>query len=377
MYYHLFNPGHDEALAANDPNYNDTKVAQVLAADLSSLPAHWAAQGDVWTLPADWSEVEGIVPWGWNVAVARRLYRAGAPLRLLPSEEELAAIRWLSSRQRAVEWLPRLSSFRSCWCESMAEVEAAIREWGYVYIKAPWSSSGRGILRSDGRFTVSEAGRVRRWIAQQGAVVVEPAHRKLLDFAVEYRLGKEGASYEGLSVFATEGGRAYSGSLVAEEVYLRSLLPDVDGVIEEVRRALEGLAAGRYTGVVGVDMMVLENGDIHPLVEMNFRHTMGWVAVQLVKYLPAGKRGRYFLRPVALSPSPEPGFSSSAPFATSEVFCSPALGVSSSAPFATSALEFSSPNSFLPPASLLSSCSELRLTPQAKTIEAQIGRAHV
>lgn len=297
MDYHIFNPGHEEALATNTPYYTDSKAAKTLAADLQALPAHWAKEGDCWTMPSVWDEVQRIVPWGWNSALVHRLRNAGAPDRLLPTEEVLAQWRQLSSRQTAVELLPKISSFRSLWCENMAAVEAGIKEWRKVYIKAPWSSSGRGILRTDGRFSNSEAGRVRRWLERQGAVVIEPLYRKKRDFALEFSVSQEGIVYEGLSVFTTEGAGAYAGNVVAAEDFLRTLLPDLSSTITEVTQVLEERLLGRYEGVLGVDMMWLESGEIHPCVEINFRRTMGWVALQLRKYLPAGQIGRYLLRP--------------------------------------------------------------------------------
>ena len=38
-----------------------------------------------------------------------------------------------------------------------------------------------------------------------------------------------------------------------------------------------------YTGPFGVDMMILNNGYIHPCVELNLRQTMGHVALALTQ----------------------------------------------------------------------------------------------
>lgn len=48
---HIFNPSHDEALAANTPYYTPAKAAAVLEYDLAALPAWWACQDDIVLVP--------------------------------------------------------------------------------------------------------------------------------------------------------------------------------------------------------------------------------------------------------------------------------------------------------------------------------------
>jgi len=42
MILYLFNPSHDEALAANSPLYTPSKIAQRLERELERFPAMWA-----------------------------------------------------------------------------------------------------------------------------------------------------------------------------------------------------------------------------------------------------------------------------------------------------------------------------------------------
>ena len=44
---HLFNPWHDDALAAGSPYYNPSRFAARMSRALAALPAWWAAEGDV------------------------------------------------------------------------------------------------------------------------------------------------------------------------------------------------------------------------------------------------------------------------------------------------------------------------------------------
>lgn len=303
MTLHLFNPGHDEALAADTPYYTDTKAARLLGDELRELPLAWAAAGDTVEMPRDWEAVDAIEPWGWDAALAHRLRRAGAPGRLLPDDEALRRIRALSSRATAVRLLREVSDFESRLCTTETEVGEALKAWTRAYVKAPWSSSGRGVMRTDGVLTASEQGRIRRWLRTQGAVVVEPAYDKICDFALEYEALADGTlRYAGLSRFTTDAAGQYTGNVVAEEASLREGLPSLDGVAERVAAALAPLLAGGYRGPLGVDMMWLADGRVHPCVEINLRRTMGWAALQLRRYVPPGERRRFTIRPKAPLP---------------------------------------------------------------------------
>ena len=49
---HVFNPSHDEALAAGTPYYYPSVIARKLASAWALLPALWANKGDVvWVCP--------------------------------------------------------------------------------------------------------------------------------------------------------------------------------------------------------------------------------------------------------------------------------------------------------------------------------------
>ena len=83
---HIFNPSHDEALAANTPYYTPAKAAAVLEYDLAALPAWWACQDDIVLVPKghaldgqringcvltsapDWGKINHVCPWGWDAA---------------------------------------------------------------------------------------------------------------------------------------------------------------------------------------------------------------------------------------------------------------------------------------------------------------------
>jgi hypothetical protein len=178
---------------------------------------------------------------------------------------------------------------------------------GFV-LKAPYSSSGRGLLwmQGGGRPSQSDMQRIVGIIRRQGYVGIEQALDRSLDFALEfYADGKGNVSYEGLSVFHANEKGVYKHNRLApqDELWklpeaclgdrLRELLP------EAVAGALGRLYAPHYAGYLGVDMFVYRTAEgwrLHPCVEVNLRCTMGWVAVRLFDSLiDADARGRFFV----------------------------------------------------------------------------------
>lgn len=325
---HVFNPSHDEALAANTPYYTPTAAARRLAADLDTLPTVWAAPDDcVWL--ADGSALTtngqrrqladavagglaGVVPWGWDAHIAKRLHDAGVPDTLLPSQSALAIIRQLSSRATAVGLLADVRADagehtvgRSRWCVTATDVAQAMADFGpQVVVKAPWSCSGRGVFRVGPDDAVKAWPRIGRLLDRQGAVEVEPFYHGVRDCAMEFTAGADGSvTYDGLSVFTTSPAGGYGGNIIATEPLLRTVLPQslhavLDTVRDSLGKRLETLLAGRYAGPLGVDMMVIRRASgelaLHPCIEVNLRRTMGHVALSLRRRLAAPGDAAFF-----------------------------------------------------------------------------------
>lgn len=334
---HIFNPSHDEALAAATPYYTPSKAARLLAHDLAALPALWAEAGDYVLLPrADhalpaFAAARGIVgitpealaalpaggiahiaPWGWDALLVARLQRLGIAPQLLPSVEQLAQWRTGSGRATAVD---ALKGMRAA-CEGTigesyiynvySNAAERCKQWGGAVWKAPWSCSGRGVFLTGGVPSPAERARIEHILARQGTIVVEPHYNKVHDFALLFTLtAGEAARYEGLSCFSTQGGSAYNGNLVASEAALHECLPAaLHGAIGCARRELLRDLPQRfptYSGAVGVDMMSVIATDgtlrLHPLVEINLRRTMGFAALAARRLLKRGETARFVIRP--------------------------------------------------------------------------------
>ena len=313
---HIFNPEHDIALASNLANFTAPHAGRQLRADLGFLPVIWAKEEDfvlvdnmeytkktckrfrylkchnlVETLPD--RDIERISVWGWDKALKATLKRKGVSESLLPTDEQLEHIRQLSHRRVAAALLVQLQSEytvgESFECTEAAEVEALLARYGQVVMKAPWSSSGRGLrfLSAERTPFQMQAGWFHNLVERQGSVMVEPYFDKVKDFGVEFRAdGKGHIHYEGLSLFHTING-AYVGNVLATErakiEMLRRYIPAI--WIENIKeKIISTLDLGDYEGPFGIDMMIVKGNSkllLHPCVEINLRRTMGHVALAL------------------------------------------------------------------------------------------------
>lgn len=343
MKLHVFNPEHDIALAANLSNFTAPHAGRALRADLGFLPTIWADEQDA-VLVDDiddtrqrWADcmirnglqypelkwvtlhdlhalhLDAVSPWGWDLALRAQLLRYGVKAELLPTVDEIEQIRCLSHRQQAADILKELHEMQGTTgeafcCQNVDEIEEKVNQYHHIVLKAPWSSSGRGVRFVEGSMNAS----MRRWaervVQSQGGIMVEPCYNKVEDFAMEFFSDGLGhVDYQGLSVFKTTHG-AYVGNVLATEEIKQQMLSRYIpiSVLMEVKERLCFLTAtlfqNRYAGPFGVDMMVIREtaiGDtlLHPCVEINVRRTMGHVALALAKH----EKGPQRIMRVALS----------------------------------------------------------------------------
>lgn len=321
---HIFNPSHDEALAANDPYYYPSVAARKLAEAWGTLPIIWAAEGDYVLLPSEnvfveenkgirfvttkdikpsfWQNIDHIEPWGWDKLLRQQLRKAGASSQLLPTDAALDAYRMLSSRHTTARLLPMLRQLlgemptvgESFIAQSPDEVSQFVSTHdGQAMAKALWSCSGRGVFVVNANPNASCQGRINKLLREQGGIELQPLHIPVRDFALEFQANPDGTvSYCGLSLFTTTEAGGYTGNLIAPQAQLQAILAaqwsgaaDVEQIANACCEALSQVIQGRYVGPLGIDMMLVrqEGGAVvlNPCIEVNLRHTMGWVALMV------------------------------------------------------------------------------------------------
>ena len=225
---HIFNPEHDIALAANLSNFTSPHAGRQLRHDLGWLPALWASEGyvlveDVEAAARDFArvmhrqfdgfvdkhqlvklDIDHVEPWGWDLALRSFLVRYG--VKAVPTVEEIGVIRDLSHRKYAVELLRALTcdgTIGYSWrADLMAEVRQALQDHQHIVVKAPWSSSGRGVRFIDKTLDEYQRRWIKNVIASQGSVVIETYCNKVKDFGMEFESDDHGhVRYLGLSLF--------------------------------------------------------------------------------------------------------------------------------------------------------------------------------
>lgn len=338
---YIFNPEHDLALASGEANYMAPASARRMASELALLPMWYAKEGSAVLAPSAYNldyvkkiqELLGlsvdlitepelaiepdldIRPWGWDVALRKRLSVLGVDEVLLPSMGQLNDLREYSHRSKAVALLPELQ-LNECFCGESYYLKTP-EEWKRFVegrkeclLKAPLSGSGKGLNWCKGIFTSFISGWCTRVAASQGGVIAEPIYNKVEDFAMEfYSDGAGELTFVGYSLFHTGKSGMYEGNcLLSNEAIRKKLsqyvpleaLMDLENCLKYRLSALVGTV---YKGYLGVDMMICrfpENEKpvfrIHPCVEINLRMNMGVIARFLHdRYVRPGSTGRFVI----------------------------------------------------------------------------------
>ncbi len=166
-----------------------------------------------------------------------------------------------------------------------------------MLIKAPYSSSGRGLLWIQDPLDRSSRQILQGMLNKQHEVSLEKALNKQVDFAMLFFLNPDvsldkAVDFRGYSLFQTDNKGNYKGNFVGSQEKIESELfglVDKD-LFEKVKyqliRFFTDHVASIYQGCICVDMMLYKDQDniyLHPCVEINFRHTMGWLAMELYR----------------------------------------------------------------------------------------------
>ena len=323
----VFNPEHDLALAVGCGPYTPPAKVVRLRKEFSLLPALYAANSDFIIIPdkipvteletlrffdialkknlkiISFEDIQNhlddfskIFPWGWDHAIYNDLSSYGVPPLMLPPPAQINKIRELSHRRTSIKFRERISqllgvTYKNPSLElfSIEETELFLNQYPLSYYKAPWSSSGYGIVVSD---HISRKG-LLEWshgiIRKQGSLIAEPAWNRIFDFASEWWIKNKVPEFIGYSVFMTSSRGKYHGNMEGSQKMLldeiKKYAPGFDSrIIEAQKIVLAELIAPYYSGPLGIDMFVDSNGDINHCVEINLRFTMGFVNLNPEKY---------------------------------------------------------------------------------------------
>lgn len=337
MIYHYFNPENDLALGQGGENYNPPRSAFALATDLSTLPIWFARPGEsVLTrkqVPQDWhaeifaqlgisvrwyayetqrkhlSTEDRLKPWGWNATLLRE-WNKYAPSKMTVDIEML---RGLSHRRFAIETAHALqqNGLLPAACElpiegaSIDEIRNFVERHPHVLLKSPWSCSGKGLRWVKGDWDAPTEAWCANILKRQGSVIGEVAHRKVVDFAMEFLSGESEVRFAGYSLFSADESGTYRSNMLWSNERIEEYLGNfVDrSLLDEVYLFLEKYFTAKiqpyYKGYFGVDMLIAECEDgywLYPCVEVNLRMNMG-VCARIItdRYIHSASSGEYMI----------------------------------------------------------------------------------
>lgn len=325
----LFNPDCELAIANESPFYMAPGNIVKMGDDLAYLAAYLAGEGDyvlVRQIPdrrfleritgilnytccpingeeAKKADIIQAEPWGWSPKTCKQLTGyAETPVWHSDRKEWYSRKKAKELLGEIIQELPFVEQYIiPKIAYSVEEIERNIGEGRYL-IKAPWSSSGKGLLAVEFPLASKEKQWLSGMLRRQGYVMLEKKLDRMIDFAMEFQVkAGEQANFIGLSVFKTGENGEYRGNYIGSQTYIQEQVTKfVDvSLIEQVKNyliyALPRLLP-EYTGALGVDMMVYRNAEclnkLHPCVEINLRYNMGIVALEISrKCLAEGAKG--------------------------------------------------------------------------------------
>ncbi|MCM8538354.1 MAG: ferritin-like domain-containing protein [Lentisphaeraceae bacterium] len=254
-------------------------------------------------------------PWGWSPFINKTLKHL--------SEQSKGKDCWreeyksLFSKSHAVKLFDKFADeklekdklYRSFICRDLPEVTSAIsaieqKGWPTSVVKSPLGASGRNMFRVlECGLTNAQELQIQNLLEVQKELIVEPWVERVLDFSLHFDLNEK-VKYVGATRLLNDERGQYMGSLFGNP--WKGLDSDIlkklhaDGGLNNFAKKLgawlsENLSGSSYRGAVSIDCFIYRDpsGELQfkPLVEMNFRYTMGRVALGFEKYLSSGKVG--------------------------------------------------------------------------------------
>lgn len=186
---------------------------------------------------------------------------------------------------------------------SIEEIEELLKKHIPLVLKAPMSSSGRGIqiIRKQTLNTSN-----RQWISgilnQQKYLIAEPFLDKVVDLSFQFKISNDDPEYLGFSVFETNSNGQYQSTLIHPEIN-QTISMEMEAKISATALLLkEALKDSVYTklhrGFLGIDAMIYREKEglkIQPCIEINSRMNMGILTTQIEKKTHDDTTGKFAL----------------------------------------------------------------------------------
>ena len=252
-----------------------------------------------------------------NKTLKALIGQSKSKLKWRESYKELFSKKWSLNLNRSLNtsefsWNEEDASL-GIFCVTLEEVKSTFESFSKntanpLCVKTPFGASGRNIMRfPDGLINENQLGRIQNLLKKQGGLIVEPWLERVADFSLHFEM-QDKLKFVGVSRLINDEHGQYSSTLFGryenalseEELsYLHKTFNG--GLVEYSKKLIPFLEAELkeydYTGPLGIDSFLYRGrmGELkfRPVVEVNFRYTMGRVALAMEKMLAPGKCGLF------------------------------------------------------------------------------------
>ncbi len=313
----VFCTENDFVLTDNPPS---TDFLQILADTGFNLPT-FCRLADLESLPK--GSFDAISPWGWSPAAHFKLKnlkeKCSESFKASPVYNWTAEYKLLFERSTSLDFLTGiLNNNPPDWfigkemvgkkVTSCDEIDLLLKKHSPLVLKAPMSSSGRGIqiIRKTHLNTSN-----RQWISgvqkQQNYLIAEPYLEKLMDLSFQFQvLQNAEIEYLGYSIFETNSNGQYNGTFthpMLNKFINEKYIPELEFRIEETAKVLKSaLETSAYPiehrGFIGVDALIFGNEEylmVQPCIEINSRMNMGVLTMFLERIIHPESEGKFEL----------------------------------------------------------------------------------
>ncbi len=219
---------------------------------------------------------ERLVSWGASPSIATWAKKHHLAYSIPPWEVVCA----VNSKEFSFKRAPKLKN--STLLYSLEEVlKWHALQKGPSVLKTCFGLSGRGHL-----LLPEHTGRIEAFTAPEFAknrpVIAEPWVKRTLDFSTQWEILQSGEiDYIGMTLCINDSRGKYKETRVGDI----PLPLHFEQHKETALIILKEMSALKFFGNVGIDAMIYENEEgketLHPIVEINARKTMGWVALKI------------------------------------------------------------------------------------------------